>query len=127
LNIKDLRNLQKSFSSRKYKIRRNMEFGRLVTKRIASRTKSGYVWLCKCVCGAETKVPAFRLLSGHTKSCGCLAAEHKKEHFKSFYVPVFCKKCGKEYTTNRHKTTRGLCKRCNNAESVRAYRKRQGI
>ena len=29
-------------------------------------------WLCKCRCGAETSVQKRHLLSGHTKSCGCL-------------------------------------------------------
>ena len=29
-------------------------------------------WLCRCQCGAMTSVQERHLLSGHTKSCGCL-------------------------------------------------------
>ena len=28
-------------------------------------------WKCKCDCGKETEVPANRLVTGKTKSCGC--------------------------------------------------------
>ena len=30
------------------------------------------IWLCKCNCGNTTKVSSNNLISGHTKSCGCL-------------------------------------------------------
>jgi len=33
------------------------------------------VWQCKCNCGSEINVPAARLRSGMTSSCGCLARE----------------------------------------------------
>ena len=32
-------------------------------------------WLCTCVCGANTAVQSGDLISGHTKSCGCLEKE----------------------------------------------------
>lgn len=32
-------------------------------------------WKCKCDCGKITEVPSKYLISGHTKSCGCLAKE----------------------------------------------------
>ena len=31
-----------------------------------------YRWLCKCDCGNETVVAGDNLLSGHTRSCGCM-------------------------------------------------------
>ena len=32
-------------------------------------------WLCRCRCGNERRVGVYDLLSGHTKSCGCLSRE----------------------------------------------------
>lgn len=50
-------------------------FGRLVVlKRIENRGRF-VCWLCKCDCGEEAKVTSNSLLSGHTKSCGCLHKE----------------------------------------------------
>lgn len=51
-------------------------FGRLTVLRVAERfpgleTK----WVCLCACGEETSVRNSCLTSGHTLSCGCLAAE----------------------------------------------------
>ena len=53
-------------------------FGRLTVqrecarRRLASRDRW---WLCQCRCGQTTHVPATRLRSGKTKSCGCLVTE----------------------------------------------------
>lgn len=40
-----------------------------------SGTKSRTRWLCKCDCGNTKIVYASKLLSGQTKSCGCLAKD----------------------------------------------------
>ncbi len=51
-------------------------FGRLTA--IASAGKSACwveVWKCRCDCGREVFVYKTHLMSGHTKSCGCLRAE----------------------------------------------------
>ena len=32
-------------------------------------------WLCRCRCGNEKRVLVYSLLSGHTKSCGCMSRE----------------------------------------------------
>ena len=34
-------------------------------------------WLCRCQCGAMTSVQESHLLSGHTKSCGCLSRKNR--------------------------------------------------
>lgn len=51
-------------------------FGRL-TALHDSGTKyfSNRVWTCQCSCGNIVDVPAAKLVSGHTKSCGCLLAD----------------------------------------------------
>lgn len=50
-------------------------FGRLVAK---ERRDDGK-WVCVCDCGKETVVFRGALRSGHTRSCGCLAAEVMKD------------------------------------------------
>ena len=36
-------------------------------------------WICKCSCGNTAIVGSNKLLSGHTKSCGCLVSKQAKE------------------------------------------------
>ena len=49
-------------------------FGRLIA--IEKTTGNGAVyWRCDCECGDETIVNIYKLLSGHTKSCGCLVRD----------------------------------------------------
>lgn len=51
-------------------------FERLTVIEMAGRTKWGNAeWLCRCNCGNIVKVPAGKLKSGNTKSCGCLSKE----------------------------------------------------
>lgn len=57
-------------------------FGRLtVLGKAESQKGSGY-WRCRCECGKETVVRYGNLISGHTKSCGCLQAGIAKETLK---------------------------------------------
>ena len=49
------------------------KFGMLtVLRRLKEKVKGHTVWECLCDCGNKTIVPAYRLTSGNTKSCGCL-------------------------------------------------------
>lgn len=56
-----------------------MQFGYwTVLKKIEPKYVHGYprpMYLCKCKCGNIGKVGARELMSGHSKSCGCLSAE----------------------------------------------------
>ena len=45
-------------------------FSRLTVLKLKSR--GPVVWLCQCECGRKTEVITSYLVSGHTKSCGCL-------------------------------------------------------
>ena len=48
-------------------------FGRLkAIHPVAERKFNNVVWLCQCSCGNQVEVRAAHLISGHTKSCGCL-------------------------------------------------------
>ena len=50
-------------------------FGRLtIIKRAPNRGRRTY-WECECSCGEEKEVDSDHLVSGHTKSCGCLHKE----------------------------------------------------
>lgn len=51
----------------------NKRFGSLVAVETTSRNKRGQrIWTCKCDCGKTTHVISGSLVSGNTKSCGCL-------------------------------------------------------
>jgi hypothetical protein len=60
-------------------------FGRLVAVRsTGSNHRKQRLWLCTCDCGETTEVPTHALLTGNTKSCGCLhddlIAERNRTH-----------------------------------------------
>lgn len=53
-----------------------MKFHRLTVIERASNTNAGQArWKCLCECGNQSIVASGKLLSGHTKSCGCLKNE----------------------------------------------------
>lgn len=57
-------------------------FGKLVVLERASNSESGRVrWLCKCDCKIEKVIRGDSLISGRTKSCGCLSKEKTKQRF----------------------------------------------
>lgn len=37
-------------------------------------------WKCRCECGKELTVPQRYLVTGGTKSCGCIIGQHKRTH-----------------------------------------------
>ena len=60
------------------------KFERLTAIERAGQDRFGRaVWRCKCECGTEVAVAAFRLSSGHTRSCGCLTGRGNATHGKS--------------------------------------------
>lgn len=88
-------------SKRSIKNLRGMRFGILkVIKRgenyINNNGKTFPKWLCKCDCGNKKEIRATHLLSGATKSCGCLKesflANELKKHFKKNYGAILEKK-----------------------------------
>ncbi len=49
------------------------KFGRLtVLEPLPERQYGQTVWLCRCECGRNAKVSRKNLVSGNTRSCGCL-------------------------------------------------------
>ncbi|KIR02586.1 hypothetical protein P261_01401 [Lachnospiraceae bacterium TWA4] len=64
-----------------------MRFGKLVVEKLTSERGYGgsAIWICKCDCGNTSKLSSKQLLSGNTKSCGCL----KKPPIKDFIGKKF--------------------------------------
>jgi hypothetical protein len=51
-------------------------FGRLTAIRRTGVSKGGQaIWLCQCYCGKTSNVSRGNLISGDTRSCGCLKSE----------------------------------------------------
>lgn len=59
----------------KYIISPGQMFSRLEVIREAEPVRGKRRALCRCKCGEETTVDLYKLVSGITKSCGCLGAE----------------------------------------------------
>ena len=55
------------------------KFGRLTVIEKSGKKDNRITWRCKCECGKEKIVPGAYLISGRTKSCGCLYAENRKK------------------------------------------------
>ena len=54
-------------------------FGRLVALRSLGKGRSWQIqWECRCDCGRVVVVNKKNLLSGHTRSCGCLRRDVMK-------------------------------------------------
>lgn len=62
----------------KQKITAGEKFGHLEVLRLDdSRAGSRPYWICRCDCGTICSVAATHLMSGHTKSCGCLRSRRQ--------------------------------------------------
>lgn len=62
------------------KDRTGQRFGKLVVLSRAENSPSGRVkWLCQCDCGGTRVTAAYKLVSGASKSCGCLNVEHARK------------------------------------------------
>ena len=109
------------------------KFGRLTVISRAENGKTGQPrWNCKCDCGGETTVWKGNLLSGRTKSCGCLnkelaAARHRTHGmFRTPIYKIWAAMKSRCYNENnpRHKDYGGrgitVCERWNKFENFYA-------
>ena len=58
---------------------RGQKFGRLTVIDYVGTVNRKALWLCKCECGNETVLETGHIKSGHTRSCGCILHEIRKE------------------------------------------------
>lgn len=90
-----------------------MKFSRLFVKSEAgSNKKKLKQWLCVCDCGNEKVVAGSDLISGNTKSCGCLNIERIRERsLKHGHTKQY--KLSPEY-----QSWRSMIKRCTQIKNV---------
>jgi 5-methylcytosine-specific restriction endonuclease McrA len=84
------------------------KFGRLKVISEYGRTndrRKRVIWLCVCDCGSKIKIVGDSLVSGNTKSCGCLRSEMKNEKHPRWKGGVK-KGRNKLYNTSRYKEWR---------------------
>lgn len=69
-------------------------FGRLTVVKIAPEEMSmqyaqkKILWVCRCDCGKETAVMGQALVSGNTRSCGCLRSETNSKNLRAFWAKM---------------------------------------
>lgn len=83
-------------------------FGRLTVIKKTNNKDNKSMWICLCSCGNRVFVNSGHLLSGNTKSCGCLNKENKFKHGHA--------QGGKESRT--HRIWKNMLSRCNNPNSL---------
>lgn len=59
-------------------------FGKLTVLYKISGKGVNAIWKCRCDCGNETNVIQQSLISGRTKSCGCVHREKAKQNIKKY-------------------------------------------
>lgn len=66
----------------------NRKFGKLTAiKNTKKKKNGGYIWDCICDCGKKIEVTTGSLMSGNTKSCGCVGLEKISLLGKSKLLP----------------------------------------
>lgn len=83
-------------------------FGRLVPISSTPKIINGHsrrFWLCSCDCGASVESISTNLMSGNTRSCGCLKTDLLSTHRKS--------------STPEYRVWAGMVQRCTNPRSDR--------
>lgn len=95
---------------------RGQRFGKLtVLSQTDKHGSAGWYWLCQCDCGNMTESPSRQLLSGYTKSCGCLHNPKIKDFIgKRFGMLTVLEYAGKRSGMHRW---RCICD-CGNETSV---------
>ncbi len=78
--------------NKKFKDITGKQFGKLIVVGYAGKNDKIHYWICKCSCGGPLiKIRRYNLISGHTRSCGCLVREifHPSIHGMT-KTPEYC-------------------------------------
>ncbi len=102
-------------------------FGRLRVQGLSDKypERSSLYWICACQCGKTRVVDSWRLLSGTTKSCGCLHTDTITTHGMSnlpeyrIWASMIHRCSNKDSQVYRHYGGRGIsvCKRWHQFEN----------
>lgn len=93
----------------------NQTFGRWTARWPAGRTGQGATyWLCSCECGKLGTVKSGKLISGRSKSCGCLMRELASARIKLYIPQLRHGHARKGHITRTHSIWMGMNSRCNN-------------
>lgn len=91
-------------------------FGRLVAVECVGKTTNGNAkWRCECDCGEGKVVASWGLVSGRTKSCGCIKREQNKD--------VFTTHGDSAKRTRLYRIWSGMKTRCYNKNHKESYAK----
>jgi len=84
------------------------KFGHLMAMFATDKRVQGrVVWHCQCECGNEIDVPSHSLVSGNTKSCGCLKTEVTPKPKGNELIPVYAEWQKAVFEKDHH-----TCQRC---------------
>lgn len=83
-------------------------YGKLFVEAFVGLRGGRRSYLCACDCGNKSIVPAHRLVSGQTTSCGCRKIEAGLENCKKYGIKPSHGKTG----TTTHKTWMSMIERC---------------
>ena len=97
-----------------------MKFGRLTAVREARKEQHGHSeWIFRCDCGNEKAINRYSVVSGRTRSCGCLnmenriAGNNRRKHGMT--------------GTRIHRIWKAMKARCNAPDSSKNHRWYQGV
>lgn len=102
-------------------------------KRKSEKYKTGYIYYnCKCECGKKTIVYKSSLVSGKTRSCGCLKKEVLRGTQNACFIDITGKKFGKltvlQYVCHKNNKSYWIVKcKCGNLSFTTGPRLRMGI
>lgn len=90
---------------------KNQKFGMLKVINFEKNQNGRTYWLCKCDCGNYTTAEAYKLKTGHVKSCGCLGKKNKEQLYK-FSIKH------KKTNTKLYRTWQNMKRRCDTKSST---------
>ncbi len=105
-------------------------FGRLIVLKCTGANKYQHTtWLCKCDCENEKVIVAESLVTGATKSCGCLHKERTGLNKVNLSGKIFGKlRVIEEAGRTNGKQVKWLCKcKCGRKHILAGYRLTQGV